>query len=337
MKKGRLFFRLLWGYLRLYLPRIAFLLLICAVFCSLHLLGLGEMRELGYALAINGLFFCVTFIITFSRYAKRQILLWQALAEPPPEPASLPAAHGPLEEAFRGLAEAYARENRSHADRAVALEVERNDYYTLWVHQVKTPIAALNLIAQSEKPIDREQLKQEIYKIEQYAEAVLSFQRLSSFSSDLELSEVALYPLCCKVVKKLRPLFVYRKIRLNMEAFSGAALTDAKWLGIAMEQVLTNALKYTPEGGEITVALAAPQVLTIADTGIGIRTEDIPRVFDRGFTGETGRNGNKSTGIGLYLCKQACGKLGHGLSLASQVGRGTVVTFDLRREDFEAF
>ncbi len=331
------FFRLLWGYLRLYLARTAFCLLLCAVFCGLHWLGMGAIRELQYAVMVAALLFLLAFLVTFFRYAARQKALWRALGQLPPEPGSLPEAYGPLEEGFRDLAVAYGKESRRQADEAAARDAERTDYYTLWVHQVKTPIAALNLIAQSEKPIDREQLKQEIYKIEQYADVALSYQRLSSLHNDLMLGDVALYPLCCKVVKKLRPLFAFRKIRLVMEPFACVALTDAKWLSMAMEQVLTNALKYTPEGGQIEISLPEPFLLRISDTGIGIRPEDIPRVFDRGFTGHTGHSGAKSTGIGLYLCKQACRHLGHGLSLSSAVGRGTTVTFDLRREDIEAF
>ena len=125
-----------------------------------------------------------------------------------------------------------------------------------------------------------------------------------------------------------------------MEPFQGVALSDAKWLGMALEQVLTNALKYTPPGGSITVGLREPLVLFVRDTGPGIGAEDLPRVFERGFTGRIGRmerEGEKSTGIGLYLCKQACDILGHGVSIASPPGEGVTVTFDLRRERFEPF
>jgi signal transduction histidine kinase len=142
------------------------------------------------------------------------------------------------------------------------------------------------------------------------------------------------------VVKQLRPLFLYRKISLHMEPFEGEALSDAKWLGMAITQVMTNALKYTPPGGTVTVTTDGPLLLTIRDTGAGIPAEDLPREFDRGFTGRLGRaerDGEKSTGIGLYLCREACDKLGHRVSIASRPGEGTAVTFDLRRERFESF
>lgn len=337
MKKARLFFRLVGGYGQTYWRAFALALGLLGILGLLHYLGGGTFREVSYALLLMGVVLALALLFSFLGYARRQVLLWQALAHLPPEPQSLPQARTPLEEGFRALALAYGEQFRRQGDQARLLENERTDYYTLWVHQVKTPIAALNLMAQSDKPVDRELLRQEIYKIQQYADAALRFQRLGSMASDLMLNWVDLYPLCCQVVKRLRPLFSYRRIRLDMEPFECRALSDAKWLGLVLEQVLTNALKYQPEGGRVTVALAAPQVLTITDEGIGIRAEDVPRVFERGFTGHTGRAGEKSTGIGLYLCKQTCLGLGHRISLASRQGEGTTVTVDMRREDFEAF
>lgn len=337
MKKTRLFFRLLGGYGKTYWRSFALALGLLGVLGLLHRLGGGTFREVSYALLLMGVILALAALVSFLGYARRRLLVWQALEHLPPEPQSLPQAHTPLEEGFRALALAYGEQFRKQTDQARRLENERTDYYTLWVHQVKTPIAALNLMAQSETPVDRELLRQEIYKIEQYADAALSFQRLESMSSDLVLTQVDLYPLCCQVVKRLRPLFSYRRIRLAMEPFACQALSDAKWLGLVLEQVLTNALKYQGEGGLVTVSLASPQVLTIADRGIGIRAEDVPRVFERGFTGYTGRSGEKSTGIGLYLCRQACLGLGHRISLTSRQGEGTTVTLDMRRESFEAF
>ncbi len=332
-----LFFCLLGRYLRTYWAFILLALAPCGIFYTVHWLAWGEVGQIYYALLLCGGLLGCAFLYSFVRFSVRQLNLWRALEQLPPDPMALPRAHGALEQSYRKLAQAYSRETRRQEDSSLRLEQERTDYYTLWVHQIKTPIAALNLIAQSQKDIDRAQLQQEIYKMEQYAEAALSYQRLSSLSEDVQLESVSLYPLCCGVVKKLRPLFGYRRISLSIEPFSDKAVTDSKWLSMALEQVLTNALKYTPEGGRIAIGIADGQRLTVTDTGIGIRPEDVPRVFSRGFTGQTGRTHGKSTGIGLYLCKQACDKLGHKVSLTSEVGVGTTVTFDLRREDFEAF
>jgi len=315
-------------------------LLITAAFISMHLLGQGTVREMGYTLLLIAFGMGYAAIRSFIGYASRQFQLWDAVEHLTPDADALPEAKTLPETSFRTLATAYQQHRNTDAVAASAAERERLDYFTLWVHQIKTPISALDLMAQSGDPVDRELLRQEVFKIGQYADAALNFQRLQSLHNDLALIDVPLYPLCCTVVKKLRPIFLYRKISLCMESFEGTALSDAKWLGMALTQVLTNALKYTPEGGTVTVALCQPLVLTIRDTGVGIQAEDLPRVFDRGFTGcigRTGRASDKSTGIGLYLCKQACDKLGHTVSLASPPEGGVVVTFDLRRELFESF
>lgn len=329
--------RLIWQYFRAHGRAALLYLTLCAVFVLLHVLGMGKMEELGYALLLSGLILLAAFWISFVRFASQQYALWRALEQLPPDPEGLPQAHGPIQEGYRELAQAYGREQQRLRDELVRADRDRTDYYTLWVHQIKTPIAALQLMAQSELPPDRELLRQEIFKIEQYAEAALSYQRLCSMQNDLELDWVPLYPLCRRVVTRLRPLFSYRKIRLEMRPFEGRVLTDAKWLETVLTQVLSNSLKYTPEGGAITVEQADEGVLTLADNGIGIRPEDVPRVFDRGFTGHIGRLHEKSTGIGLYLSKEICALLGHGISLVSAPGQGTCVTLDLRRSETEVF
>ncbi len=337
MSKTKAFFFTLWRYGRTYWRSALFCLLLPAIFVLLHLLAGGLFQEIAYALLMISVLLALAFWVTLIRFFHRQAELWQAQQNLPPEPDRLPLAQTPMEEDFRGFAIAFGNQARQHANEARRMEAERRDYYTLWVHQIKTPIAALNLMAQSQQPIQREHLLQELYKIEQYAEAALSYQRLHSMHEDLLLCRVPLYPLCCQVVKKLRPLFVYGKTRLVMEPFACNVLTDAKWLSLVLEQVLTNALKYQPEGRCVTIALPQAECLTIADEGIGIRAEDVPRVFDRGFTGFVGHNHEKSSGIGLYLSKKVCDGLGHRISLVSRQGEGTIVTLDMRREVYEDF
>ncbi|NLI22632.1 MAG: HAMP domain-containing histidine kinase [Clostridiales bacterium] len=315
-------------------------LLIPALFVLMHLLGQGDVRELRYTLllvAAGALWFGTRSLLS---YIRRQVRLWDAQQSLPPDANDLPEAATVPEESYRALCAAYLQARNHSAAAATAAERDRLDYFTLWVHQIKTPISALDLMAQSTEPVDRELLRQEVFKIGQYADAALSYQRLQSLHNDLTLTPVSLYPLCCAVVRPLRPIFLYRKIALHMEPFEGTALSDAKWLSMALTQVVTNALKYTPEGGSVTIAMPEAQVLTVRDTGAGIHPEDLPRVFERGFTGHAGRGGRapeKSTGIGLYLCKAACDQLGHAVSLACPPEGGVTVTFDLRRETFEAF
>lgn len=308
---------------------------ILLIFASLHFLAGGKAREIGYALVLTGLITLTVGIISFVRLGRKLHQLDIALSDLPEEANVLPMPSSVVEQRWREVACAYLKRYQDEAARNLADSREKSDYYTLWLHQIKTPLAALDLMAQSAGEVDRPLMRQELLKIEQYAGMALSYQRLESIHRDLDFGEVALYPVCCQAVRKLRPLFQYGQISLNMEPFEGTALTDAKWLTAVLTQVLTNALKYTPPRGSITVTMPEKSVLTVTDTGIGIRSEDVPRVFDRGFTGHTGRSHEKSTGIGLYLCKRICDELGHRIDLSSQVGKGTTVTLDLHRSRFE--
>lgn len=331
--------RLLGGWLGTARGAVLAALLTAALFVGMHVLGQGDLQELDYTLLLLAAGLLAAGYMSFRRYARRQLRLWDALASLPPEANALPEAANEAERCYRALAVQYQAAQRVALTAAAEAVRERLDYFTLWVHQIKTPISALDLMAQSEEPISRELLRQEAFKIGQYADAALSYLRLQSLPNDLALAPVPLYPLCCALVKRLRPLFLYRRIGLVMEPFPGEALSDAKWLGMALLQTLTNALKYTPEGGTVEIALAEPLVLTVRDSGPGIPAEDLPRVFELGFTGAAGRGtgGEKSSGLGLYLCKRACDRLGHGVSLASPPGGGVCVTFDLRRQRFDPF
>ena len=323
--------KLILAWLRAYGLTAALIVLLLLLFPMVHLLGGGQMQELSYALTLCGAVCLVAAAVSAIRLARKLRLLERVRLHLPEDAASLPSAASPAEEAWLALTRAYQAQAQELAGRMRQDARETADYYTLWLHQIKTPLAALNLLAQSPGAVDRRLLAQETLKIEQYAAIALDYQRLQSIHNDLHLTHVPLYPLCCQAVRRLRPLFQYGHISLALEPFEGDALTDSKWLLVVLTQVMTNALKYTPPGGAITLKQEEPGLLTIRDTGIGIRPEDQERVFDRGFTGHTGRGQEKSTGIGLYLCKRICDELGHGISLTSAVGQGTCVTLDLRR------
>ena len=324
--------KLLIAWLRTYRFVALLVALLLLLFPLTHALGGGQLRELRYTLILCGAICLIAAAVSLIVLRRKLKTLQSAARHLPEEPSSLPAAHSPAEAAWRELTEAYQAQVRELEGRMREDARETADYYTLWLHQIKTPLAALNLLAESPGEPDRRLLRQETLKIEQYAAIALDYQRLQSIHSDLHLTHVPLYPLCCQAARRLRPLFQYGQISLTLEPFDGDALTDSKWLLVVITQVLTNALKYTPPGGHITIRQTKPGVLTVEDTGIGIRPEDQARVFDRGFTGQTGRGQEKSTGIGLYLCKRICDELGHGIALTSQVGEGTRVTLDLRRE-----
>ena len=207
---------------------------------------------------------------------------------------------------------------------------ETEDYFTLWAHQIKTPIAAMRLILQTRPENSAGELSQELFRVEQYVEMVLNYLRLDSDSTDFVFKTCDLDGIIRQCVRKYAKQFIRRKISLEYEGTDVQVLTDEKWLCFVIEQLLSNALKYT-NTGSIRI-FTRGETLVIEDTGIGIAPEDLPRVFEKGYTGYNGRTDKKATGIGLYLCKRILQKLGHEISISSVVGQGTSVSIDLSRE-----
>ena len=185
------------------------------------------------------------------------------------------------------------------------------EYYTLWVHQIKTPIFALELLLRgvSERGL-LAQMEAELLKIKDYTQLALQYIRTEDMAADLDLKEHHLENIVKNQLKKYALLFINQKIRLELDEFQFAVITDEKWLAFVLGQILTNALKYTPSGGEIRIWLK-DRTLVIADTGLGIRAEDIPRLFSRGFTGDNGRRQKEASGMGLYLSAKVMRTLGH--------------------------
>ncbi len=183
---------------------------------------------------------------------------------------------------------------------------------------------------------NRKELDQQLFKIEQYAEMALQYQRIQTLHKDLEFKKYSVRALVMKVVKKYSVLFIHKNISVEIEEMKDEILTDEKWFLFMLEQVLSNALKYTKAGGKISFYVKN-QALCIKDTGIGIQEEDLSRIFERGFTGFNGRMFQKATGIGLFLCKQVADELAHTLTIESTVGVGTTVKIGLARTDLEIF
>ena len=209
------------------------------------------------------------------------------------------------------------------------------DYYTMWTHQIKTPIAALRLL------LEGQQEAEELFKIEQYAEMALCFARLDSPSSDFLFGEREVYEIVKGTVRKYSVLFLQSGLSFRMEEFTIRAVTDEKWLGFVVGQIFSNALKYTREGGIAIYGAdetgnpcpVQAQYLVVEDTGIGIRECDLPRIFERGFTGYNGRLDQKATGLGLYMCDRIMRRMGHTIRVESRQGKGTkvIMGFVLRK------
>ena len=247
-----------------------------------------------------------------------------------PEPRTSSQAF--IVDAFRAL----QKEHLEELDKLQQQIKDHQDFILSWIHEVKIPISAGRLLldrgtSRQISAIDlADRLEDELDKIEHYVEQALYYSRIDSFSKDYFIAEVSLPAVMKACIKKYAKLFISRGIRFRMEEGALTAHSDGKWLAFILDQIIANALKYTPVGGEVTACFEEDETekrLTIADTGIGILPEETSRVFDRGFTGSNGRlQSAKSTGMGLYLAKQMAIKLGHDLSVHSEVGAGTRLT-----------
>ena len=318
-------------------PAVFYLFFLTLFYLVLYLYGV-RADALSYAVFLSLVTFLVLGVWDLWRYVGKVKCMDEALRNMPYELGELPAPQDVPEEK-------YQEEIRTLGERIVRLEndarisrQEMLDFYSLWAHQIKTPLAAMNLLLQSaeagEGDRGMEAMRMELFKTEQYVDMVLSYLRAEDMSSDLLLKKYSLDEIVRQAVRKYSRMFILKKIRLEYKPCAKQVLTDEKWLLFVLEQLLSNALKYTETGAiRIRTEPGSPAVLLIEDTGIGIQAEDLPRVFEKGFTGYNGRRDKKSTGIGLYLCRMICDKLNHTITIASEPGGGTVVRLDLSREE----
>ena len=206
------------------------------------------------------------------------------------------------------------------------------DYYTVWAHQIKTPIASMRLNLQNQDSEFARRILEDLARIERYVEMVMGYLRLDSDFTDYVIREYDLDEIVKQTVKKFAGQFIRKKLQLDYRPLHTRAVTDEKWLQFVLEQVISNSLKYT-ESGRITIEMesdamakdAGDAILCIRDTGIGIAPEDIPRIFEKGYTGYNGRSDKKASGIGLYLCRRICDNLGHVITANSSLENGTVI------------
>ncbi|MBR2597572.1 MAG: sensor histidine kinase [Clostridiales bacterium] len=208
------------------------------------------------------------------------------------------------------------------------------EYYTVWAHQIKTPIASMRLQIQSEDTESARKLMGDLNRIEAYVEMVLTFLRLDSDSTDYLIKEYDLDEIIRPAIRKFSREFILKKLKLEYEPIEFKIITDSKWLSFIIEQVISNAVKYTSEG-YVRIYMSEPGILCIEDTGVGISEEDLPRIFENGYTGFNGREDKRASGIGLYLCKRISDNLGHKIYAESKVGEGTKIFLDMRAKKLD--
>ena len=321
---------LFWSYIKQHRKGIIALVLFCAVFFVTFLLYHLPIKAVLYPSVLCVILGLVFVAIDFSRVMQKHKQLSEIKKLSATMISSLPDIESVEDRDYQEIIKALKTETASLETITSSRYRDMVDYYTVWVHQIKTPIASMRLTLQNEDtPLSRK-LSSDLFRIEQYVEMVLAFLRLDSVSSDYVFKEHSLDKIVKQAVAKFAQEFIDRKIHLSYQPTEKTVITDDKWLSFVIEQVLSNALKYTREGS-IKIYIQKPKTLCIKDTGIGIAPEDMPRIFEKGYTGYNGRKDKKASGIGLYLCKRICKNLGVEISVSSKLDKGTTVRINLEQ------
>ena len=284
----------------------------------------------------------LAFLLIFSdyrKYAKKRRLLEMYAIQMEAGIFALEEENGGLEGAWAQLVKGWQQRYEQEKEKALEEREGSSRYYTLWSHQIKTPVAAMHLLLQEEE-LDRRSMEQELWKAEQYVDMALQYQRLDKNGRDLVFKEHPLSSLVKKAVKNMAPVFIYNKTGIHLEDTAATVLTDEKWFLFVLEQLLGNAVKYTAKDGSGSIRIYTRErekgnFLVVEDNGIGIRPEDIPRVFEWGYTGYNGRQEKRSTGIGLFLCRRIMDMLGQPISIELEEGKGTRVLLGISRNSFD--
>lgn len=325
----------------------------CIHLLYMYLIG-ARKQDLVYAAVLDAILLLITVLVGFFRYSSKVKALSNALERPVEEQAQLPEAADDVEILYHRLLENQSIARSESESSAAIRQSQMRDYYSMWVHQIKTPISAMKLLLEAEREelgqliCDDEQsqcllsdnmdsFEDELFRIEEYVSMALQYQRVSSTENDFVLEKVSVDGVIRDTIKKYAKIMIRRHIGMNYSGTVQEVYTDGKWLAFILEQLLSNAIKYTPQG-VVTIETAEEKdrfFITIKDTGIGIKAEDLPRVFEKGYTGYNGHADKKATGIGLYLCRQMADKLGHTIRMESEIGKGTKVWigFDLDYSD----
>lgn len=290
-----------------------------------------------YGCELSFVWSAVCLFIDFYKYYKRHKLLHINREQFFDDAEQLPEYMVLLNMIIRSLQRKLYQAKQELISKNRIAKKELLDYYGMWVHQIKTPIAALDILLQNtermlyqldekemmQKAISVSDMKMELFKIEQYVEMALNYLRVEDISSDLVFKKQELDDMVCQVIRKYAKIFISKKIKMDFKPTKACIVTDEKWFIFVLEQLISNALKYTKKG-QISIYMKEKS-LVIEDTGIGIPAEDLPRIFEKGFTGYNGRENKKSTGIGLYLCKNIMDKLQWNITVDSEVGSGTKI------------
>ena len=308
-----------WDYLKSRLKVLVLLVVVEGIFVSSYFLFDLPAVTVLYPLVLSSVAILlagvVDFLIVYNKHSRLKR-------------NDLPQTSGPLEKDYREIINKLKEEQEYSRQKTTSDFNNMVEYYTVWAHQIKTPIASMRLQIQSVDSDLARRLDGDLNRIEAYVEMVLTFLRLDSDSTDYVIRTIDLDAVIKPAIRKFARDFISKKLTMDFEPTEYKVLSDDKWLSFVIEQVLSNAVKYTKKGG-IKVYMDEPGILCIEDTGIGISAEDLPRIFENGYTGFNGREDKRASGIGLYLCKRICDNLGHKIYAESEPGVGTKIRIDM--------
>ncbi|ETP69765.1 hypothetical protein G159_05405 [Planococcus glaciei CHR43] len=319
-------------------PQIFIFTGMMVIFGLVYLLGRLPLDFFLYSMEVSFFLFGIYVAIQYIQYARRYEKVRRLQTTNSATLQELSESPDPFDRLYIEKLALVMRDQREAETAYADRQTNQLDYFTLWLHQIKTPISAISLLNQSSSGKEARQISQELLRLEDYTHMALNYVKLEEPGAELDLSQVDLDGVIKKALKKYSILFIYNGIKLEYEPLQMTVLSDEKWLQNLLEQVISNSLKYTPNG-KISIYKDSVKEgrLVIEDTGIGIRPEDLPKIFNKGYSGFNGRLYEKSTGLGLFLSRKICERLGYKLDIQSELGKGTKVLIDLSREELRVF
>ena len=302
-----------------------------AVFVVMFALSGIDLKYVWYPMTLGLITFCCVFFYDFIKYIQKCKALKRALSNIDVTLENLPDAGNEIERNYQDLLSALFEKKNNAINDIVSSQNETMEYVTLWSHQIKTPLTAMKLLASDMEEESRIEMINRIFEIEQYQDMMLQYLRLEGSGNDYVLQGYYVKDMVNQAVKYFARIFISKGISVNIDIPDNAkVITDEKWFVFVLKQLISNALKYTKEGS-IVIEFQSDNCLIIKDTGIGIIAEDLPRIFERGYTGYNGRKDKKATGLGLYLTKQILMNLNHQIVIKSIKGEGTEVIVNFER------
>ena len=273
-------------------------LLVCIVFITISVLATLEIEYVFLGIEILGFILLIYLIVHWFQYQKLSDV--------------------------KDDNERLVNENKTLKSEMLNQKDDLNAYFLMWLHQIKTPMTVSKLLLDKPDENTTSKLKMQLMYIEQYINMAMNYLKMIDHSTDMDITEVNLDDIIKNLLKKYSLLFIHNHISLEYQSNLTYVISDSQWLTILIEQILSNALKYT-ENGKIAIQyLEEKHALEIRDTGIGIRSEDIPKIFDRGYSGFNGRMNEKSSGLGLYLARKISERLNIQIEVESKLSKGSI-------------